>query len=75
MGDIHYGADIHVEGLNGETLNEFNHEVFEERMEKLLDEVVDIIKKENINHVHVFLVGDLLDGMLRQTQLMRLEYG
>ena len=75
LGDIHYGADIHVEGLNGETLNEFNHEVFEERMEKLLDEVVDVIKKENINHVHVFLVGDLLDGMLRQTQLMRLEYG
>ena len=38
LGDIHYGADIHVEGLNGETLNEFNHEVFEERMEKLFDE-------------------------------------
>lgn len=75
IGDIHYGADIHVEGLNGETLNEFNHEVFEKRMEKLLDETVDIINKENINHVHVFQVGDLLDGMLRQTQLMRLEYG
>lgn len=73
--DIHYGANIRVEGLNGDVLNEFNHEVFEKRMEKLLDEVVDIIRKENINHVYVFLVGDLLDGMIRQTQLMRLEYG
>lgn len=75
LGDIHYGADIHVEGLNGDTINKFNSEVFEIRMEKLLDETVDIITKYQIQRVHVFFVGDLLDGMLRQSQLMRLEYG
>lgn len=75
IGDIHYGADIECLGLRGEILNRFNSEVFETRMEKLLDETVDILKKESISNVHVFLVGDLIDGILRQSQLMRLEYG
>lgn len=75
LGDFHYGADIHVEGLKGETLNEYNHNVFERRMEKLFHEMVDIITEEDIREVHIMLVGDLIDGMLRQSQLMRLEYG
>lgn len=75
LGDFHYGADIHVEGLYGETINEFNHTVFEGRMLDLLDEIEAICAKENLNNVYVMLVGDLIDGMLRQSQLMRLEYG
>lgn len=75
IGDIHYGADIECIGLYGEVINRFNADIFEERMEKLLDETVDIIEKEDINEVNVFLVGDLIDGILRQSQLMRLEYG
>lgn len=75
LGDFHYGADIHVEGLKGETLNEYNHHIFEQRMEKLFHETVDIIAAEGTNEVHLMLVGDLLEGMLRQSQLMRLEYG
>ena len=75
IGDIHYGADILVEGLNGETLNRFNDEVFRRRMEQLLDETVDIISRHKVTGVHLFFVGDVLDGMLRQSQLMRLEYG
>lgn len=75
LGDFHYGAEIRVEGLQGETLNEFNSEVFERRMSDLLEQTQEIIRKEDIEVVHVFLVGDLLDGMLRQSQLMRLQYG
>lgn len=75
LGDFHYGADIHIEGLRGEVINEFNHEVFEERMDKLLQETINIIEREHLVYVHVCLVGDLIDGMLRQSQLMRLEYG
>lgn len=75
IGDIHYGADIHVEGLNGETLNRFNHEVFQRRMEQLLDETIDIARRHKVENIHLFFVGDLLDGMLRQSQLIRLEYG
>lgn len=75
LGDFHYGADIHVTGLMGETLNEYNSKVFEERMERLLAEIRGIADKEQISQVKVFLVGDLIDGMLRQSQLMRLEFG
>ena len=75
MGDFHYGADICVTGLYGEKLNEYNSEVFELRMGKLLTEIAAILEKESIDTVHVLLVGDLLDGMLRQSQLTRLEYG
>ena len=74
-GDFHYGADIHVEGLKGETLNEYNHTIFERRMENLLFNTVDVIYAEDVHEVHLMLVGDLIDGMLRQSQLMRLEYG
>lgn len=75
LGDFHYGAEIEVKGLRGEIINRYNHEVFEERMEKLLSQVAYIIAREKIRVIHVFLVGDLIDGMLRQSQLMRLEYG
>lgn len=75
LGDFHYGADIHVEGLRGETINEYNDKVFEERMTKLLYETAAILEKENIDKVEVLLVGDLIDGMLRQSALMRLQYG
>lgn len=75
IGDFHYGADIHVKGLLGETINEYNSKVFEDRMERLLREVREVIDAEAVDNIHVFLVGDLIDGMLRQSQLMRLQYG
>ena len=59
IGDIHYGADILVEGLNGEILNRFDHDVFHQRMSQLMDETVDIIKRHNVSEVHLYFVGDL----------------
>lgn len=75
IGDIHYGAKFKVEGLMGETINEYDSKIFEIRMWRLLDEIEAICEKESINEIAVFLVGDLIDGMLRQSQLMRLQYG
>lgn len=75
IGDIHYGADIRVEGLNGEILNRYNADVFEGRMNQLFCEIMDLVRRHNVSNVYLFFVGDLLDGMLRQSQLMRLEFG
>ena len=75
LGDLHYGAYIHVEGLHGEVINHYDHKVFEERMIALKNRVIAICRKEAIGKINVMLVGDLLDGMLRQSQLIRLEYG
>lgn len=75
MGDFHYGADFTVNGLYGERLNWFNSYVFEKRMASLLTEIVKIANKEKPEQITIMMVGDLLDGMLRQSQLQRLEYG
>lgn len=75
IGDLHYGAKFKIEGLLGETINEYDSDVFESRMWKLLSQIHVICQKEDIRDIEVFLLGDLIDGMLRQNQLMRLEYG
>ena len=75
VGDIHFGADIHVKGLYGESINEYDENVFMIRMADLLEQTINIIEKENIHQVNLFLIGDLIDGMLRQSQLVRLQYG
>lgn len=75
MGDMHFGADILVEGLRGETLNYYNEQVFKVRMADLLKKLTWIASREHINVCNVFLVGDLIDGLLRESQLSRLEYG
>lgn len=75
FGDEHYGAEFEIKGLFGETLNKYNPEVFEQRMWKLLDCVIDIVQKENIGILNVFSLGDFTDGVLRVGQLMKLRYG
>ena len=75
IGDFHYGAEFIVKGLYGETLNKYNSSVFESRMDQLLDEVAIIVKKENPEQISIMIAGDMLDGLLRPSQLQRLEYG
>ena len=75
LGDFHYGSEFTVCGLDGDCLNLYNPATFEQRMGNLLVQLEEIIEKEKINTVEVMLVGDLIDGMLRDSQLMRLKYG
>ena len=75
IGDFHYGADFDVKGLYGESINKYNSSVFERRMQDLLNEIIDIVDKENPSQVTVMIAGDMLDGLLRTSQLQRLEYG
>ena len=75
VADCHYGAEWIVRGLRGEILNRYNPEVFGERMDDLLAQVREIIVKENLSDVQLLLCGDSLDGMLRNSQLMKLRWG
>lgn len=75
VADCHYGAEIHVLGLHGEVINHYNPQVFEKRMWQLRDEILRIIEKEQISLVHIAMLGDSLDGILRASQLMQLRYG
>ena len=75
FGDEHYGADLRILGLRGEVINEYSPEIFEERMQNLLTQTIDTVKREQITDLHVFSMGDFTDGILRVGQLMKLRYG
>lgn len=75
IADAHYGREGKILGLKGEVLAEYSPEIFERRMWKLLDEAVEIIKKEDLEFVKVVNLGDQIDGMLRLSQLQFLELG
>ena len=75
IADCHYGAEWEITGLRDEVINAYSPEIFEARMEKLLAEVQGILIKEDIWNVTLLLCGDSLDGMLRNSQLMKLRYG
>ena len=75
ISDAHYGAEFTIKGLFGETLNKYSPEIFEIRMWDLLQQVVKICAKENIDVLHVYDLGDSIDGLLRVSQLMKLRYG
>lgn len=75
FGDTHYGAEYELRGLSGEIINAYSPEIFEQRMWKLLDEVIEICNKENITTLSISDHGDSVDGILRVSQLMKLRYG
>ena len=75
IGDFHFGAKFTVRGLYDEVINYYDSTVFEERMFALADEVCGIASTHNPEMITVMIAGDMLDGMLRQSQLTRLEYG
>lgn len=75
FGDEHYGAEFEIKGLFGEIINAYSPEIFEKRMWSMLQQTIDVIKKENITHLNVFSMGDFGDGCLRVSQLFYLRYG
>lgn len=75
IADPHYGAELSIKGLFGETLNEYNPEIFEQRMWDLFNQVTYIVGKEGFTELNVYDLGDSIDGMLRVSQLMQLRYG
>lgn len=75
ISDIHFGKKCVIKGLKGEVINRYDEEVFENRMNELLSESVSICEKESITKVNILLTGDLIDGVLRMTQLQKLQYG
>lgn len=75
LADAHYGVDLKITGLFGDTINEYNPEIFETRMWNLLDQVVEICEKEGLSSLNVYDLGDEVDGLLRVSQLWKLRYG
>jgi predicted phosphodiesterase len=75
IADAHYGKELIIEGLNGEPLNVYNPEVFEERMERLLQEYINIIDEEGISEIVFVDLSDSIEGVLRASSLQYIKYG
>lgn len=76
FGDSHYGVEFKVPDLYGNFINEYSPEIFEERMALLFSEVINLIENNHITHLHIWEMGDAIDGILRLTsQLMKLRFG
>lgn len=75
FGDEHYGVEFELKGLLGEPVNSYSPEIFEQRMNNLLMQIINIVKEREIYRLIVFSLGDFTDGILRVSQLMKLRYG
>jgi len=76
ISDVHYGIEYEIKGLFGEILNAYSPEIFEDRMWKLFQKVLEIVQKEELTIIHVIELGDGIQGLLRlNSQLMKLRYG
>lgn len=75
IADLHYGKEVLIKGLFGETLNEYSPEICEKRLWNLANKVIDIIKKDEINCLRIYNLSDNIEGILRMSQLMKLRYG
>jgi len=75
FGDEHFGTEFELKGLFGEIINSYSPEIFEHRMNDLLNQTVEIVKREGFSKIKIFNMGDFTDGCLRVGQLMKLRYG
>lgn len=75
FGDSHFGAEFSIIGLRGEIINAYSPEIFEQRMQSLLEQTINIVLSEGLNEIRVYELGDSTDGLLRVGQLMKLRYG
>ena len=76
LSDVHYGIEFQIKDLFGNIINEYSPEIFEQRMWRVLDKLVEIIAKEEITELNIWELGDSIQGILRlNSQLMQLRYG
>lgn len=75
FGDEHFSVEFEILGLFGEILNAYSPEIFMDRMLDLLNQTIEIVKKENFTKIKIYNMGDFTDGLLRVGQLMKLKYG
>lgn len=63
LADIHYGAKFKSEN------NEYSPEIAKERFEYLSGKVIDFIQRHNVIKLHIVSLGDLVQGVLRVSDL------
>lgn len=75
IADCHFGKQFKIYGLNNEIINEYSPEIFYDRMEKIYNETLEQIEKEGLTEIHIFNLGDNVEGFIRNSQIWSLRWG
>lgn len=75
LADAHFGKEYKVYGLRQEVINEYSPEIFFSRMEQVYSETLEMMDRDGLTELHVFNLGDSVDGFLRNSQAWTLRYG
>lgn len=75
IADCHFGKEYKIYGLFNEVINEYSPEIFYSRMEQIFNETLEQIKKEDLSVIHIYNLGDSVEGFIRNSQLWSLRWG
>lgn len=75
LADAHFGKEYKVYGLRQEVINEYSPEIFFSRMEQIYNETLALLRRDQLTELHIFNLGDSVDGFLRSSQAWTLRYG
>ena len=75
IADCHFGKDFKIFGLFNEVINEYSPEIFYARMEQIYNETIELINKEGLTSLHIYNLGDSVEGFIRNSQLWSLRWG
>lgn len=71
LSDFHAGSCYEVNGMYGEIVNQYNFEIMEARLWKLLDDIC--LDKIDIDNLVVACLGDYFENILRISSLTKLK--
>lgn len=75
IADCHFGKEYKIYGLRNEVINEYSPEIFYSRMEHIYNETIEQVEKEKLSVIHIFNLGDSVEGFIRNSQLWSLRWG
>lgn len=75
IADCHFGKEYKIYGLLNEVINEYSPEIFYSRMEQVFNETLEQVKKEGLSVIHIYNLGDSVEGFIRNSQLWSLRWG
>lgn len=73
--DSHFGKVFTIYGLLDEVINSYSPEIFYSRMERIFNETLEQIRKEELSKIHIYNLGDSVEGFIRNSQLWNLRWG
>lgn len=62
-------ADVHAGALWATSANEYSMKIVEDRFAQLLEYTEDFVMSKKLTHFNIVLLGDLIDGVLRMSNL------